>query len=109
MPFSVNDPFLFWLSGIVIAAVLAESVFFLVKAVRRARELNLSKGTIRKTILSSGLFSLAPAVSILIGVLTLNRFLGLPFPWLRLSILGDRKSTRLNSSHRHTSRMPSSA
>lgn len=37
MPFSVNDPFLFWLSGIVIAAVLAESVFFLVKAVRRAR------------------------------------------------------------------------
>ena len=88
MPFSVNDPFLFWLSGIVIAAVLAESVFFLVKAVRRARELNLSKGTIRKTILSSGLFSLAPAVSILIGVLTLNRFLGLPFPWLRLSILG---------------------
>lgn len=32
MPFSVNDPFLFWLSGIVIAAVLAESVFFLVKA-----------------------------------------------------------------------------
>lgn len=83
MPFSVNDPFLFWLSGIVIAAVLAESVFFLVKAVRRARELKLSKGTIRKTILSSGLFSLAPAVSILIGVLTLNRFLGLPFPWLR--------------------------
>ena len=88
MPFSVNDPFLFWLSGIVIAAVLAESVFFLVKATRRARELNLPKGTVRKTILSSGLFSLAPAVSILIGVLTLNRFLGLPFPWLRLSILG---------------------
>ncbi len=48
MPFSVNDPFLFWLSGIVIAAVLAESVFFLVKATRRARELNLPKGTVRR-------------------------------------------------------------
>ena len=88
MPFSVNDPFLFWLSGIVIAAVLAESVFFLVKAVRRARELNLSKGTIRKTILSSGLFSLAPAVSILIGVLTLNRFLGLPAATIAANAVG---------------------
>lgn len=88
MPFSVNDSFLYILSGVVILVVLAQSVFFLVKAVKRAGELKLSKGTVRKTILSSALFSLAPAVSILIGVLTLNRFLGLPFPWLRLSILG---------------------
>jgi hypothetical protein len=43
---------------------------------------------VRKTILSSSLFTIAPAVSILIGVITLSKFLGLPFPWLRLSILG---------------------
>lgn len=84
MSFSVNDPFLYWLSAAVILVVLAQSVFFLVKAVKRARQLNLVKGTIA----SSAVFSIAPAVSILIGVLTLNRFLGLPFPWLRLSILG---------------------
>ncbi len=88
MPFSVNDSFLYILSAIVILAVLAQSVFFLIKAAKRAAELKLPKGTVRKTILSSVLFSIAPAVSILIGVITLNRFLGLPFPWLRLSILG---------------------
>lgn len=88
MPFSVNDTFLYVISTIVILVVLAQSVFFLVKAARRAAQLNLAKGTVRKTILSSALFSIAPAVSILIGVITLNRFLGLPFPWLRLSILG---------------------
>ena len=88
MSFSVNDPFLYWLSAAVILVVLAQSVFFLVKAVKRARQLNLVKGTIGRTIASSAVFSIAPAVSILIGVLTLNRFLGLPFPWLRLSILG---------------------
>ena len=88
MSFSVNDPFLYWLSSAVILVVLAQSVFFLVKAVKRARQLNLVKGTIGRTIASSAVFSIAPAVSILIGVLTLNRFLGLPFPWLRLSILG---------------------
>lgn len=88
MPFSVNDPFLYILSAIVIAVVLAQSVFFMVKAIRRAKELNITQSTVRKTIFSSALFSIAPAVSILIGVITLNKFLGLPFPWLRLSILG---------------------
>ncbi|MDD3336587.1 MAG: DUF5058 family protein [Eubacteriales bacterium] len=88
MAFSVNDPFLYLLSAIIIAVVLAQSVFFLVKAIKRAKLLNISAGTVRKTVFSSALFSVAPAVSILIGIITLNQFLGLPFPWLRLSILG---------------------
>ena len=37
MEFSANAPVLFVLAGIIIAAVLAQSVFFLVKAWRRAR------------------------------------------------------------------------
>jgi len=43
---------------------------------------------VRKTIASSALFSVAPAVAILLGVITLSKFLGLPLPWLRLSVLG---------------------
>lgn len=88
MPFSVNDPFLYWVSAAVIAVVVAQSVFFLVKSVQRAKKVGISMATVRKTILSSSLFTLAPAVSILIGIITLSKFLGLPFPWLRLSILG---------------------
>jgi len=48
----------------------------------------MDSGVIRKTVLSSALFSIAPAVSILVGVITLSKFLGLPYPWLRLSVLG---------------------
>lgn len=88
MPFSVNDPFLYWVAAAVIAVVVAQSVFFLVKSIQRAKKVGISMTTVRKTILSSSLFTLAPAVSILIGIITLSKFLGLPFPWLRLSILG---------------------
>ena len=88
MPFSVNDSFLYILSGIIVLFVVAQSAFFLIKAVRRARQLSISGATIRKTVLSSALFSIAPAVSILVGVITLSKFIGLPFPWLRLSVLG---------------------
>ena len=88
MPFQVNDSFLYWVCGSMILFVVAQSVFFMIKAVRRAKQLQLSENVIRKTIFSSGLFSIAPAVSILIGVISLSAFLGLPLPWLRLSIIG---------------------
>lgn len=88
MPFSVNDSFLYIVSAVMILFVVAQSVFFLVKAIRRARQLNIPRATITKTIFSSGLFSIAPAVAILVGVISLSATLGLPFPWLRLSVLG---------------------
>lgn len=88
MPFSVNDTFIYWVSAAVILVVVAQSVFFLVKSIQRAKTVGISMSTVRKTILSSTLFTIAPAVSILIGIITLSKFLGLPFPWLRLSILG---------------------
>ena len=88
MAFSVNHPILYLAAGLVVAFVIAQSAYFLVKAARQARQKGIPAATIRKTILSSALFSLAPALSILVGVITLSKFLGLPFPWLRLSVLG---------------------
>lgn len=86
--FSVNSGFLYGVTAVVILYVLAQSLFFLVRAAKRAKELGISGGTIRKTVVSSGLFSIAPAAAILLGVITLSKFMGLPLPWLRLSILG---------------------
>lgn len=86
--FNVNSGFLYAVTAVVIVFVLAQSVFFLVKAARRARQLNIAPATIHKTIASSALFTVAPAVAILLGVITLSKFMGLPFPWLRLSVLG---------------------
>lgn len=86
--FNVNSPFLYGVTAVIIVYVLAQSLFFLVRAARRARELGVRSAVIKKTILSSALFSIAPAVAILLGVITLSKFLGLPLPWLRLSILG---------------------
>lgn len=88
MAFSVNHPLLYLLTGVVVAFIIAQSAYFLAKAIRRAKELKMDSGVIRKTVLSSALFSIAPAVSILVGVITLSKFLGLPYPWLRLSVLG---------------------
>lgn len=86
--FSVNSMFLYGVTAVVVIFVLAQSGYFLYRAYRRARELNISASVLKKTIASSAVFTIAPAAAILIGVISLSSFLGLPWPWLRLSVLG---------------------
>lgn len=88
MEFSPNSMFLFVIAVFVILFVIAQSVFFLVRACRRAAELGIDKKKVRKIIASSAVFTVAPAVSILLGVITLSKFLGLPLPWIRMSVIG---------------------
>ncbi len=88
MTFDVNHPILFVIAGAIIALVVIQSVFFLLRALRRAKELGMNTAVLRKTILSSAVFTVAPAVSILVGVVVLSKKLGLALPWLRLSIIG---------------------
>lgn len=88
MEFSINHPILFVIAGVIILAVLGQSFFFLFRAIARANELGMDKKKIRKTITSAAIFTIAPAVSILVGVLVLSQKLGVALPWLRLSIIG---------------------
>lgn len=88
MDFSVNHPILYVISGIVIAVVLAQSVFFLVKALRRSKAIGMDQKRIRKTIKTAAIFTIAPAVAIVISVITLSKKLGVALPWLRLSVVG---------------------
>jgi len=88
MPFSVNSPILFLLAGICIAAVLAQSVFFLAKAWKRGREIGMDKAKLRQIAVTAGVFTIAPAVAIVVSVITLSKDLGVALPWLRLSVVG---------------------
>ncbi len=88
MKFSVNHPILFVMVAFLIMVVLAQSVYFLVRAYRRALEIGMDKKKLKKTITGAALFTIAPAISILVGVVALSKSLGLPLPWLRLSIIG---------------------
>ena len=88
MEFHVNHPLLYIMAGILVAAVLAQSVFFLIRAWRQGKKIGLSADKMRKVILSTSVFTIAPAISILTGVLVLSKFLGIPLPWVRLSVIG---------------------
>ncbi len=88
MEFNVNHPILFILCGLLVAVVLGQSVYFLIKALRRSKALGMDQTKLRKTMVSAAIFTIAPAVAIVISVMVLSKTLGLPLPWLRLSVVG---------------------
>ncbi len=88
MQFNVNSTFLYVVAAIVIVFVLTQSVFFLVRAYRRGKQLGMSAKKLRSVIFSTSIFTIAPAISILLGVVTLSKFLGIPLPWIRMSVIG---------------------
>jgi len=88
LAFHVNHPILYLLAGIIVLAVLAQSVFFLIKAWKRGIKLGMDKGKLRRVAVTAGVFTIAPAIAIVISVITLAKDLGVPLPWLRLSVVG---------------------
>jgi len=88
MKFDSNSSFLYGVAIFVILFVIAQSIFFLVRAYKQAVKIGMDMKKVKKTIISTALFTLAPAFSILLGVVTLSKFLGIPLPWIRLSVIG---------------------
>lgn len=88
MEFTPNSMFMYIVAVCVIIFVLAQSVFFLVRAYRRGKQLGISRAKLKKTVVSTAVFTIAPAISILIGIVTLSKFLGIPLPWIRMSVIG---------------------
>ena len=88
MKFNVNSPVLFLLAGIIVAVVLAQSVYFLVKAWRRGREIGMPMDKLKKVVIGTAIFTVAPATAIVISVISLSKKLGIPLPWMRLSVVG---------------------
>ena len=86
--FDLNSPLIYILAAIVIIFVFSQSIFFLIKSWKQAKNMGMEKTMLRRIATSSAIFTIAPAIAILLGVLTLSNALGLPTPWMRLSILG---------------------
>ena len=83
-----NSWWMYLLGVIVVVFVLAGCTFFIVKAFKEAKKMNMDKKMLKKVIFNSAIFTILPSISILIGVVVLSGTLGVPLPWIRLSVIG---------------------
>ena len=84
----VNSGFFYLLVAVVLVFITLMCIVFLVKSYKAGIEIGMDKQVLKKTIVSSATFTLLPSISILLGVIALSGTLGVPFSWLRLSVIG---------------------
>jgi len=84
-----QSPFIYALGAALVVFVVGQSLFFLLKAWQRGRALGMPASTLRGTVTSSALFTVAPSIAIAATVLALSNALGLVLPWIRLSVIGN--------------------
>ena len=84
----VNAGALYLIVALVLAYITVMCFVFLVKSYRAGIKIGMDKKVLKKTILSSATFTLLPSISILLDVVALSGTLGVPFSWLRLSVIG---------------------
>ncbi len=84
----LNSAPMYLICGLIIAFVAAVCVIFMVRAWRAGKAMGMDTSKMKRVIVSSATFSVLPGVGILLGVIALSGSLGIPWPWLRLSVIG---------------------
>ena len=84
----LNSPFLYIVCGGIILFIALVSLVFLVRAYRAGKAMGIDTTRMKRVITASATFTLLPSVGILLGVIALSGSLGIPWPWLRLSVIG---------------------
>ena len=84
----LNSSPMYLICGGIIAFVAVVCVIFMVRAYRQGKALGMDTVKMKRVIVSSATFSVLPSVGILLGVIALSGSLGIPWPWLRLSVIG---------------------
>ena len=85
---SVNSGVFYLIVALVLAFMTVMCAVFLVKSYRAGVKIGMDPKKLKKTITASATFTLLPSISILLGVIALSGTLGVPFSWLRLSVIG---------------------
>ena len=83
-----NFPLIFVLGAVIALVIIIMSVVFLVKAIKRGKQIGMTNDQFKKAITTSAVFSIIPSIPIVIGVGIMMQFLGLAIPWIRLTVIG---------------------
>ena len=84
----VNSGSFYLVVAVVLAFVVAMCFVYLFKSYKAGIAIGMDPKDLKKVITSSATFTLLPSISILLGVIALSGTLGVPFSWLRLSVIG---------------------
>ena len=85
-----NGGLLYALAGLVICFVVVQSIVFLRMAYKRGLAIGMTREKMMETVKTSAVFAIVPSIPIVISLMAIAPVLGIPFSWMRLSVIGSQ-------------------
>ena len=87
---SIANSGLMWaVAGIILVAVIIQTIMFMRRGWVEAKDRGVPGETIKRVVRASAIFSIAPTLAIPVVMYALVPILGIPMPWLRVSVIGN--------------------
>ena len=84
----LNSPAMYIICGSIVFVVAMFCLFFMIRAYKTGKAIGMDTTKMKRAIIASATFAVLPSIGILLGVIALSGSLGIPLPWLRLSVIG---------------------
>ena len=83
-----NSNLLFVIASIIFVFIIAQSLIFFRTAWKEGKRRGIDTSRMLKAVKSSAVLSIVPSIPIVISLIAMAPVLGIPFPWIRLSVIG---------------------
>jgi hypothetical protein len=83
-----NNSLLFFLAIVIILFIFVQTIMFMSKGWKEAIRLGIPREPLINTVKTSISISILPSIPIVLSVFILVPLLGIPTPWVRLSVIG---------------------
>lgn len=85
---TLNQSMMYVIVAGILLYIIAVCFIFMTKSYRAGVAMGMDTRLMKRAITSSITFTILPSVSVLLGIFALGGSLGVPFSWLRLSVIG---------------------
>lgn len=83
-----NDKWIFIWVAVLLVSVVVQCLVYMRAAWKHGKEIGLKKEQLRKGLTTGIMISIMPTLPVLLVLFSLMPLLGIPLPWLRLSVIG---------------------
>ena len=83
-----NHGYLYLWGGIILLVILIQAVLFIRLAWKEGKRIGLTAQRMLQGLRAGMVAAIIPSVSIVVALIAMAGVLGIPFPWIRLSVIG---------------------
>ena len=83
-----NSGYFYLWGGIILLVIMIQAILFIRLAWKEGKRIGLSSQRMLKGLRAGMVSAIIPSIPIVLALITMMGVLGIPFPWIRLSVIG---------------------